>query len=181
MRIRTAALWLVFALTAAGAFAQPRPMSISEMVGHADLVFVGDTVEVRSEWNSSRTMIFTIVRQRVADGLAFKGTAPGAEIVWTQPGGQVENIKTTVFHGPIFVRGERALLFLVAPERVFVVPTVGGDLGKVEVARDGQEHEAVTLWRERGELYPTPISKRSERVSIPLGELGAFLSTEVLQ
>lgn len=181
MRTRSLVMALILVLTTLSAFAQNRPMTIREMARHADLVFVGDTTAVRSEWNSSRTMIFTTVRQKVVDGYAYKGTSPGAEIEWRQAGGQVGNVKTTVHDGPIFVPEERSLLFLVEPSRIFVVPTIAGNLGKVEVTRDAQKGDRVVLWRERDDYYASRISERSEAVSVPLGELTAFLSEEELQ
>ena len=179
MNYRFAVLTAVCVLAASSVVAQTRARSINDMFRDADLVFVGDTESTTSAWNASRTMIFTTVQERVVGSLAFKGVSPGQSVSWQQPGGQVGNIKTIVYDGPLFLRGDRSLLFLVAPARVFVYPTIGGALGKIDVQTVGQERQVIILWREQGQFYPMPLSPRSEQVTVPLNQLGAIFGSEV--
>lgn len=167
---------LIAAFVWGSAAASPPLISVSELARRADIVIVGDTIDVASAWNPSRTMIFTTVRQRVVDGLLLKGSAPGGEVVWQQPGGQVGNIMTIVHDGPHFVVGERSLLFLFHPSRIGLVPTVNGFLGKIPVQLDAQEQPSVVLWRDETGLYPAPPSPRAQRVVIPIQQLKAIFS-----
>jgi hypothetical protein len=170
--VRILTLAALLALICASVWAQSPLLSVAELSRRADLVFVGDTTAATSHWNASRTMIFTSVRQRVVS--MFKGNSV-PEVAWEQPGGQVGNIKTTVYDGPVFAPGERSLLFLLAPSRMTIIPTVGGQLGKIRVIRY-EQREAVELWRDGSELYPAPVSQRSQRVYLTIDELKSVLN-----
>uniref|UniRef100_A0A832I532 Uncharacterized protein n=1 Tax=Eiseniibacteriota bacterium TaxID=2212470 RepID=A0A832I532_UNCEI len=76
--------------------------------GSQDIV-IGQVTGTSARWNDDRTRIVTEVRVRVER--ALKGAA-AAELVLTQPGGELDGFRYSVEGAPHFRAGEEALLFV---------------------------------------------------------------------
>lgn len=83
--------------------------SVDDLTQLADSILVGTVKSLNSYWNEEHTRIFTDVRVSVETPV--KG-ALGSEIVVKMPGGSAGGLTELVSAAPLFVVGERDLLFL---------------------------------------------------------------------
>src|SRR5688572_13294120 len=94
---------------ASGSQTYPGPLSIAELTRRADVIVVGDVVSARGAWDATRTSISTRIEMAVAETL--KGAAAPV-IAFSQLGGRVGDLVTTVAGASTFDAGERVLVFL---------------------------------------------------------------------
>jgi hypothetical protein len=102
-------------------------------LGSSDIV-IGSVESTRSRWSDDHKKIFTDVDLRVSESL--KGG--GAErLTLTQLGGEMDGIRYSVPGGPLFRRGEEAVVFVWRDARG--TPQVNGlAQGKFDIARDAK-------------------------------------------
>jgi hypothetical protein len=114
------------------------PLSLGDVVKQAPLAFVGEVVDVRSEWDSQgpTPSIVTIVTFDVASVL--KGTV-GLRTELTFLGGTVGDVTLKVSDMPIFQKGDRDVLFVSGRARS-ASPLVGFSQGRYRVLRDPLTH-----------------------------------------
>jgi hypothetical protein len=103
-------LFLAGAVTTASGTTTGSPPSLRELTRVADVIVVGEIVLTQSEWNASRTIIWTRIDVRIEEVL--KGPVKGERLSFSQIGGQVGEIAVSVGGTPSFTQGERVLLFL---------------------------------------------------------------------
>ena len=103
-------LFLVGAVKAASGTVTGSPPSLRELTRMADVIVIGEVVHTQSEWNASRTVIWTRIQVGIEEGL--KGSAKGERLNFSQMGGQIGDIAASVGGTPSFREGERVLLFL---------------------------------------------------------------------
>jgi hypothetical protein len=103
-------LFLAGAVTTASGTTTGSPPSLRELTRVADVIVVGEVALTQSEWNASRTIIWTRIDVRIEEVL--KGPVKGERLSFSQIGGQVGEIAASVGGTPSFTQGERVLLFL---------------------------------------------------------------------
>lgn len=142
-------LFVPIALFAAGGVWLPRgnaeagtviAMNIEQMTDRANLIFTGEVVGQRAEWNAERTRIYTYVTFQVDRYLKGGSSAEIATVRLL--GGQVGPYRAVVPGMPQFVNGEDVLLFC-AGEGVRVPTVVGLSLGKFTIVTDAEGERIV--------------------------------------
>lgn len=103
-------LFLVGAATAESGTTPGSPPSLGELTRVADVIVIGEVVLTQSEWNASRTIIWTRIDVGIEEVL--KGSVQGEQLSFSQIGGQVGDIAASIGGTPSFRQGEHVLLFL---------------------------------------------------------------------
>ena len=109
------------------------PVTFDELVTGADVIFVGDVVDVRPFTLETRegTVIKTRVTFRVSDKLL--GTTSALE-VFDFLGGEIDGVEMRVAEMPTFAIGDRRVIF--ARRERSINPIVGFSQGVFQVRRD---------------------------------------------
>lgn len=108
-------------------------LSVEEMVLRADRILVGIVVDLKSEWNNERTLIYTYATVAVEDHI--KGTPDQMEVTVMVPGGQVGDVGASVSGVAEFGKGEKVLLFL-EEGKAGAFHILGGFQGKLVIYGD---------------------------------------------
>lgn len=135
----TARLWCVCALLALVLTVVPAratsylPVTFQELVAQADVIFIGDVVDVRPY--TLRTKTGTVVKTRVTFRVddALYGTRGIVEVL-DFLGGEADGIGMAVEGMPRFAVGDRRVVF--ARRKASVNPIVGFTQGLLRVRRD---------------------------------------------
>lgn len=90
--------------------AQSGNAELQKLTVSSDLIIVGKVVKQNSQWNETKTRIFTEVSVNTDEYL--KGKSEDKQIVITKPGGEVGDVGELYSHVPEFVKDEEVLLFL---------------------------------------------------------------------
>jgi hypothetical protein len=137
VRVASIAAMLLLAVTAfphTSTATSVRQMSDAELVRSSSSIIEGRVTGVRSEWNTGRTQIHTIVTIRVANSL--KGSAAaGEQVVLRLLGGRVGDTVAELVGGPQFTVDEDVIVFLDSGA-VDLMPVTGLFQGKFTVATD---------------------------------------------
>lgn len=135
-RLRRASVVLTVALglTSSAGATTYLPVTFQELVTEADVIFVGDVVDLRPYVLRTRTgtIVKTRVTFRVAD--ALYGTTSILE-VFDFLGGEADGIGMAVEGMPKFAVGDRRVVF--ARRKPSLNPIVGFTQGLLRVQRDG--------------------------------------------
>jgi hypothetical protein len=151
------------------------PVSFEELVKQADVIFVGDVLDVRPFTVSSArgTLIKTRVTFLVRDALwGSSGTLESFEFL----GGEINSVGMRVAEMPTFAPGDRRVVF--ARRESGINPIVGFTQGLLRVSRDAagidavQTSEGQPLARTQDIGRPGTTSLRRER-AMPLSTLRA--------
>jgi len=129
--------FLVFALILVFSFSlgyAKQPLSIKELTDKAESIVIGKVVNQKSEWNSSKTQIYTTVTFDVQEYL--KGSSDAGTKTFRLPGGKVGDIELRIAEMPEFKSGERALLFLKNGNTPDDAQIVGMKQGKYSINGD---------------------------------------------
>lgn len=84
-------------------------LDLPQLVGRADIIFVGKVEKLQSHWSEDHRHIVTDATIRVTRGV--KGTAAGQTVVVRSLGGTVDGIGMQVAGSPQLRTGEELLLF----------------------------------------------------------------------
>ncbi len=111
-----------------------RPVPFDALVSTADTILVGEVMNVRSEWETTRDgrAIITLVTFRVAD--VWKGSL-GLVTQLEFLGGTIGQTSMVVSGVPQFAVGQRDVLFVGATVKT-VSPIVGLMQGRMKIERD---------------------------------------------
>lgn len=126
---------LILVLSTAAVSAPTLWLSIEELATQATYIVEGRILDVRGEWNSDRTQIFSIVRFAVANNM--KNEFPLPEVTMKVLGGEIpaEQIGMALPELPRFVAGDNMILFLGAnPQTPF--PVIGQTQGAIHLVAD---------------------------------------------
>ena len=117
------------------------PPSFDELVSHAEMIFQGTVVDVRSEWTGegAQRHIASYVTFKVDDPI--KGN-PGAKVTLNLLGGTVGAETMEVTDAPKFKVGDRDILFVENNGTQFV-PLVGIMHGRFHVQKDDGGRDVV--------------------------------------
>jgi hypothetical protein len=132
------------------------PATFDEMVSESQLVVHGRVTDVRSQTTAGRRGIETIVTVAVID--ALKG-APGREVQFRMPNGQVGRYRRVLVGAPEFATGEEVVLFLRGHAPALPVP-FGLSQGVYRISRraDG-----------RAMVASLPVTEFTRRVRVAAG------------
>jgi len=130
------------------------PPTFESLVSSASTIFVGDVMDVRSEWTATRQgrAIKTYVTFKVED--VWKGSV-GAVTQLEFLGGTVDGVTMEVVGMPIFREGQRSVLF-VSDERA-VSPLVGFWHGRLRIERDFNGVDRVRTYDGRSLGNPSEV------------------------
>ncbi len=156
-------LALVFPISI-GATSYP-PVSFTDLVSRADVIFVGDVVDVRPFPLStpSGTIIKTRVIFRVSDPLF--GTTSSME-VFDFLGGEVGDVGMAVAEMPTFAVGDRRIVF--ARRTRGINPIVGFRQGLLKIGRDAAGVDRVSTLDGAPVAQPQDIGTRADSQVRPL-------------
>ena len=149
---------------AVGATSYP-PVSFNELVSRADVIFVGDVVDVRPFplTTPSGTIIKTRVIFRVSDPLF--GTTSSVE-VFDFLGGEVGDVGMAVAEMPTFAIGDQRIVF--ARRTRGINPIVGFRQGLLKVGRDASGVDRVSTLEDVPVTQPQDIGTRADGPVRPL-------------
>jgi len=122
------------------AIAQTEKSRLAELTKQAEVIVVGKVTDVRSEWNSDKTRIFTKVSVDVAEYV--KGETPTKTLIITQLGGEIDGVGELYTHTPTFSQGEEVLVFVKKDSKNNLI-VAGGNEGKFKVTKDGLTGERM--------------------------------------
>lgn len=156
-------------------------MDLGQLAQQADRIVVGEVTSVRSAWDAKHERILSTIEVKVAE--AWKGQMPGGgTLTIVQPGGVADGIEMRVHGMPVFVPGERAVLFLrgatAQPASV-----VGMGQGKRGLKFDSASKRWIVDGGDRSAAVNIDLQGRSHpaapEASLPLDELRRRVSTMV--
>ena len=144
-----------------------------QLITSSRAIVMGEVVSVSCQWSENDRMIYTYVKVNVQEDL--KGNLHSQTIVLKQLGGQVGDTEMVIFDSPVFVSGQRVLLFLnTASDGTLHVAHLFQ--GKFDVTLDGQVsrqiEESSLLIQANGEDYTYSVTLNSfkDRISSVLVE-----------
>ncbi len=154
-RATALALWMVV-LTPLLTATSYAPVSFDELVDRADVIFVGEVMDVRPFPTESRegTVIRTRVVFQVTDPLW--GTSSSLEI-FEFLGGDWQGTRLSVAEMPTFTVGDRRVIF--ARRRRSINPIVGFTQGVLRVSRDATGVDTVRTLADEPVASPDAIGK----------------------
>jgi hypothetical protein len=132
MRIRFSLLALMLGIGSA-AFAQPRVLSLQEVVDAAGAIFSGKVTKVWSERDAATGFIITYTQIEIQD--AVRG-ANGGRFTFKQYGGSYGGLHVAVADMSYFSEGEEVVAFLYPASSLGLTSPVGTNEGKLAVRLD---------------------------------------------
>ena len=141
------------------------PVTFDELVSRADVIFVGEVVDVRPYELDTRdgAVIKTRVTFKVSDPLW--GTASLVE-VFDFLGGELDGVKMTVAEMPAFAVGDRRVIF--ARRERSINPIVGFTQGLLQVNRDASGVDRILTLDGVPLASPESIGIRVPAATLPL-------------
>ncbi len=136
--------------------AQGRAMTTDELVKQSDVVFVGKVNQLKSEWSSDKSRIFTRVTLSVDQYLM--GTGTGSTLTLVTPGGEIDGVGEMYTHMPVFHKDEDVVVYAARDARGAYHVT-GGSQGKLIVDRDSDTGMQYVAGREPLQFYVTAVQK----------------------
>lgn len=115
------------------AVAQTEKSRLAELAKEAEVIVVGKVADVRSEWNSDKTRIFTKVSVDVAEYV--KGETPTKTLIITQLGGEIDGVGELYTHTARFSKDEEVLVFVKKDHKNNLI-VAGGNEGKFKVTKN---------------------------------------------
>ena len=134
-----------------------------QLVHQSKAILVGRCVDIQTNWNAKRTLIFTRATYRIEQ--AIKGVSQKRDVVVKALGGTVGTISQAVVDGPRFGVGSRDLLFLTNDrEEPNLFRLVGLTQGKLSVQTDPATGEDILVGQGKGREAVSKHGPRSEGV-----------------
>jgi len=123
-------------------YAQLASSEVESMSKNADLIITGKVVEQNSNWNESKTRIYTLATIQVEEYL--KGSNNSEPVIVSYPGGEVGDIGELYSHMPRFEDQEEVLVFLKKDDKSTSYKVFNGEAGKINVITDPRTGEKAT-------------------------------------
>ena len=136
-----AAVLALIGLLHVGVGAIVMPLTFGELVANADTIFLGRAVDSWSYWEENQSGRVILTRVVFAVDRVFKGP-PTIQTSLEFLGGTIGDTTLKVKTMPIFVRGNRNVLFVRSAVRS-VNPIVGVTFGRFRVVTDGRGLDTV--------------------------------------
>jgi hypothetical protein len=134
-------------------------LTLEELTASAEVIVLGTVEETQAAWTPDRTLIVT--RVTVAVERPVKG-GPRSRVTFEVPGGRVGEAMLVASGAPMFVKGERVVLFLdrargpgeeAGAARARPLGVAGWNLGKMTVRRDAATGRDLVRGRSGGAVY----------------------------
>jgi len=135
-------LCLIIILFSVSAYAQNETAVIKNMSQRADVIISGKVIEKESNWNSSKTRIYTKTTVQVEEYLKGNNNEKVVEI--TSLGGEVGDVGELYTHMPKFDDNEELVVFLKIDSQRNEYKVMNGEEGKITVLEDEITKEKVT-------------------------------------
>ena len=123
-------------------FAQDEPARIKKLSQGSDVIVIGKVSQKESQWNESKTRIYTRTTVRVDEYL--KGGDNGTFVEITSPGGEVGDVGELYSHMPRFENEEEVLVFLKRDIKTEDYKVLEGEEGKITFITDQESDRKVT-------------------------------------
>jgi hypothetical protein len=123
------------------AFAQLTSSEVESMSKSADLIITGKVTQQNSNWNETRTRIYTTATIQVEESI--KGNSQSLVEV-RYPGGEVGDVGELYTHMPKFEKNEEVLVFLTKDKTESSYKVFNGEDGKINIISNPQTGEKVT-------------------------------------
>ena len=132
----SAGFGLVFALCYHLGFCLQEEITLQQKTAEADLIVVGTVNNVEARWNdpTSKSQIYTYVSLSLKEDV--KGSSPDKDITIRILGGEVDGIGARVEGMPVFLKGEKVLVFLIRDLHSDNFFVLGGTAGKYQIGPD---------------------------------------------
>lgn len=131
MKLLSKVLFLLifsFSFTFELTFSQVISTELKNKVENSDMIVTGKVINQKSQWNSDKSRIYTLVTIRVEELL--KGTDYQSEIIIKHLGGEIGNVGEVYSHVPSFNDNEDVLVFVKKSVKDGSLLIYGGDEGK---------------------------------------------------
>jgi hypothetical protein len=135
-------LWLILLVFNLPSFAQDQSIVIKNLSWRADVILTGTVTQMESNWNESKTRIYTKTTVQVEEFIKGNNNENFIEI--SHPGGEVGDMGELYTHMPKFENNEEVLVFLKKDEKKNQYKIVSGAEGKIRVLEDAKTKEKVT-------------------------------------
>ena len=116
--------------------------TLKQLALDSDVILSGKVLNQNSDWNKSKSKIYTIVTIEVDEYL--KGNINEQRITVKHPGGEVDNIGELYSHMPKFSNYEEVFLFTKKNDDGINYKVVNGEEGKLTIVSDQQTGEKIT-------------------------------------
>lgn len=133
-------LFLPMLFVSGRASAQTHQLRLADLTKEAEVIVVGKVTDVRAEWSSDKTRIFSKVSLSVDEYV--KGETPGRTVVITQLGGEIDGVGELYTHTARFSRDEEVLVFVKKDGKHNLI-VAGGEEGKFRVTKDERTGERM--------------------------------------
>jgi hypothetical protein len=123
-------------------FAQEESTKIKKLSKNADVIVTGKVTHRVSNWNESKTRIYTKTTVQVDEFLKGADATNSVDIV--SPGGEVGEVGEIYSHMPRFEDDEEVLVFLRKDKKDSHFKVLSGEQGKIKVLNDPKSKSKVT-------------------------------------
>jgi hypothetical protein len=135
-------LWVLITAFTISALAQSDSAVIKKLSKKADAILTGKVTKKESNWNKSKTRIYTKATIEVDEVLKGNNNRNYVEIMY--PGGEVGDVGELYTHMPTFDKDEEVLVFLKKDKRNDTYKVLNGESGKMTVMEDAKTREKIT-------------------------------------
>lgn len=136
------------------ALCQSEAVNIEDLTRQADVIVVGEVTNVRSEWNSDKTRIYSRVTVLVSEHI--KGDRPENSLTISTPGGEVDGIGEVYSHMARFKEDEQVIVF-AAQDRQGRLHVIDGDKGKIMVRTNAETGQHLVSESEPLEVFTAKL------------------------
>jgi hypothetical protein len=134
--------WVLISVFTISALAQSDSAVIKKLSNKADVILTGKVTQKESNWNESKTRIYTKATVEVDEVLKGNNNQNYVEIMY--PGGEVGDVGELYTHMPKFDKDEEVLVFLKKDKRNDTYKVLNGESGKMTVMEDAKTREKIT-------------------------------------
>ena len=124
------------------AIAKDNPEKITRLTKKADIILTGKVTHKQSNWNESKTRIYTKTTIQVNEFLKGKASGNSVEVVY--PGGEVGEVGELYTHMPTFENNEEVLVFLKKDKKKKGYQVLDGEEGKIKILKEGNSNVKVS-------------------------------------
>jgi hypothetical protein len=123
-------------------FPQQTNAKLKHLAKGADIIVTGKIFKQKSNWNATKTRIYTEATLHINDHL--KGNNRENTVTVVYPGGEVGGIGELYTHMPRFKNDENVLVFLKKEKHGNSYKVFDGDNGKIRIIKNAKTGEEVT-------------------------------------